>query len=309
MTPSVRLPLIAVLALSACDDEPPSVHLNAAGDPLVYLTDSLWTDLGSQLPTDAPEPPLERDGLLFEPALILSDTALADEPMNVAFAVIVSNPTPSDARLAVQGCTVWPELFADVERTRSVWQPAGDCMQAPHEIDVAGGGQHTLFFGAHGAMLSGAVEDGRYYATLDLQLADTTLRFDAGMLDVRLRTPGLAFHVDADDTGNHLSAAVAVENRNAQPVHLEYGACSLTFVAHRSARLDDSAVRLGPNRLCLDYLAISMIQPGDTLHATEFEHSIDVDDIEAEPGTYVLAAHLTVNWRVWRLRLGNVTVH
>lgn len=254
---------------------------------------------------------VERGSVSFRALVVPRDTGLDQGAMSLVVRVEARNRSAAAVTLPVRGCTVWPEFHAAPERAGPpAWVPGGECAQAPYEVVLAPGEVRAFDFLAHDAMLAHGVEDGRYFVVAALRLADETLRLNAGSADVRLRLPGMAFHVRVDDrAGGGLAARLRVENRNPGPVHLEFGACAVGVELYRDAALKGEAIPLHHDLACPMYLAIRRLEPGQVLEARELRHEVSGRTVRGVPaGEYNLAVTLHLNWRTYRFPMGTVRV-
>lgn len=309
--PPIRSRSIAVLLvlMAGCHDP---FGLSLAGDrEATFVSDSLPsyvdpTELTG--PVVEAEPAVEVDGLIYQSAVVPTDTALDDGPMGLRVEVRVTNPGEAPVELPVQGCTVRPALYADpgLEEPLWSWGDHLECYQAPYSVTIPAAGTHTFHFHIRDVLLARAVPDGRYYVRARFMGVDGTLSFVAGSGDVHFRVPGLAFNVHVEESWGELRARVSVENRNAGPVYLEWGSCALVFYLFREPDLSDEPGTLERDRNCLSYLAYTELAPGRTLHPDELDYG--TADGAIEPGTYYLGVAVHMNLRQYVLPMGPIRV-
>lgn len=307
--------LSCAAALGTCADGPdslgPFTGMRLASADSVFVFDE--PDLGSDpgLPLEQPAPDTLVGSLLYGAFVDPVDTAVSDDPMDLWMRVRVTNPADTPATLPVRGCTVWPEVYDSPDRDAPpLWVPAGQCAEDPYSVGIEPGDSAELSFLAYDGMLGYALPDGRYYVTLRFRRATDSLRLDAGSADVRLRKPGLTYHVSLSQEGAAVHARVTVANANDVPVPLEFGACSLGIDVYRDVRRTQRLASWRGPYVCAGYLAIATLQPGDSLTAREFESDFVLGWLggKVTPGVYYLAVQLGLNWRTLEFPLGVVSI-
>jgi hypothetical protein len=293
-----------LIAAAGCSNGP--FILSPAERAQVFAAESL---AGAATLTGAvrePAPAVTHGGLRYGASVTRHAGTPATGPLSLWIVVDVTNPGGSAVSLPVLGCTVRPE-FRPAGAEVPVWSPLTDgCAQAPYVVELAAGATHRFTFLAYDAMLL-SIEDGRYDLTARVHLPDTVLRLDAGTADVLLGLPNVAYHVTVSDDGGRPSARVRVENLNAEPLALAWGACAVGFELHRRADLSDEPVRLGQDRTCERYLASGSVAPGAIFDAREFEYTLRGDRSPGVgPGRYELVVTFRLNWRTYRFPMGPI---
>ena len=261
-----------------------------------------------------PRLPEERIGaLLYQAEVIPTETDVPFESPGLWIVVNVRNPTPDSAELRLQGCTVWPEAYASPARAEDpLWVPAGECMQQPLTSIVPPDATIQFPFLAHDVMLANALPDGRYYFTARFRRFNDTLALVAGSGDVRLRVPGLAYHVQARLEGRHaVRAEVSMENRNDERVQVTFGHCALGLTVYRDKDRTQLLRRWRAQDFCLSYLAGVDLAPGDSRQPDEWVHTFHVSKLAESgitPGRYHLSVSLRHNWRTYEFPVGSLFI-
>jgi hypothetical protein len=261
-------------------------------------------------------PPAERQigNLFYRAEVIPEDTSLDSDPMSLWITVRVRNPTDQSVELPVQGCTVWPEVYGSPARSEEpVWAPEGVCAQQPYSVWLAPGATREFSFLAYDAMLGGNLPDGRYYFNALFRQPDDTLVLPAGSGDVRLRVPGLAYRVRLrSEDREAVRAEVTVINRNEQRVRVTFGHCASGMKLYRDDDRQEPVPQGGSDRVCLLYLAVRDVEPGDSLLPDEFARSFSLSDLvegRLEQGRYFVSVSLGHNWRTYEFPAGVLTLY
>jgi hypothetical protein len=314
----MRLRVLAVVAATisaiACTDGlGPFGGVSLEGANAVFVIEHDDFSVGGTRPEETPGSPFAVGSFLLQASIVPEDTSSATPPMNLWFTVTARNSADTAAVLGVNGCTVWPQLYDSPARDAApAWVPQGQCAQAPYAESIAPNGTKVFTFLAHSAMLGSALADGRYYASVQFRMAGQTVVLAAGHADVQLREPGLSFHVRVDEDGRAARASVVATNLNSTPTHLEFGACALSLALYRDADRTDLASSWHWADLCLAYLAIASLAPGDSLAPEEFSAEFDNSDVGRDQpvgaGRYYLGVDLSVNWRTYTFPAGVIYV-
>ncbi len=272
-----------------------------------------WEDPGADpsRPFEA-APPARRIGdLLYAARVVPADTSLSSEPMSLSIEITVENPTAEAITLPVRGCTVGPMAYASPDRAGTpVWVPEVGCAQAPYTRTIEPGGTTEFSFYAHDLMLADGLPDGRYYWTAQLRKEDGTLDLDAGSGDVRLRVPGLSYHVRVEERGETaVWAQVDLTNHNDVVTRIQYGACALSLKLYGDANRTGLAREWRPRGVCPSYLAGADVGPGSSIAPQEFESRFPLETLGDLSGArYHMRVALRHNWRVYEFPVGMIRI-
>jgi hypothetical protein len=193
-----------------------------------------------------------------------------------------------------------------------VWEPEGECAQAPYWLSLPPASEQELSFLAYDHMLAGALPDGRYYFNAVFREPDRTVVLNAGSADVRFDVPGLEHRVELGfDPARHdaLLARVTLTNRNAVPVNLGWGDCALGLWLYREPDRSGVPIWAGP-RDCWGLLpAGQKLGPGDSTQPGEFTRSFAVSDILGKGGgLYYATVSAEYNSRIHEFPVGTMVL-
>lgn len=303
--------LVGIAAMAGCQDgffgSDDGVRVASFDSTYQFAYEDPGAD--ASRPLESPAPPRRIGELLYGARAIPEDTSLASEPMSLRIEVTVQNPTTEAVDLPVRGCTVLPRAYASPARLEPpVWIPVWGCAQAPYSRTIEPGGETEFSLQAHDAMLADGLPDGRYYWTAEFRSVGRTLELEAGSGDVRLRVPGLSYHVRVEGEGsNAVRAQVELTNRNDVVTRISYGACALSLRLYGDADRTRFIRDWRPPGVCQGYLAGADVPPGSSHAPSEFEARFPVETVEGlASGRYHLSVVLRHNWRSYEFPVGEM---
>jgi hypothetical protein len=306
---TILVALAGATLLAACNDPALGPFLGFAFAPV----DSTFV-IDASIPGPPPETPeAERlvGSLLYHARVSPRDTSLSSPLMGLESRVTVRNPADTAVALPFALCGL--EAYGDPSREDRIWRSAGSfCAQTPDTIRLAPQDSAVYASDVDAQTLAEGFVDGRYYFTVQLRAATDTLALNAGSSDVRLRVPGLAFHVVAYRSDNHLMVWVTFVNRNSVPVHVQYGTCALAVSLFRDAAYSDFAAGWSSGRLCVDIGPTQLLlEPGAWHTSLEFNGSYAPSRLVkqgVDEGRHYLSSSLEVNRRPYVFPLGAMVI-
>jgi len=311
MRPYLLAAVAVITSVAGCTD-----GTGLFGGALVEGSDSVFVieraDLseGGAKPEEPPGDPVVVGPFVLRASVVPVDTSATSPPMSLDFVVKAS----TSAVLDVEGCAAWPRVYASPTRTAApAWVvPGATCAQAPYADTIAPGGEAAFDFFAQNAMVEYALPDGRYYASVHFRMAEDSVVLTAGSFDVRLRTPGLSYHVTVRQREDGAVASVVATNLNPTPTYVEWGACSVGLALYRDPGRTDLAALWSQGTVCPSYLAFTTLAPGGRLAPKEFVRHFSSPELrrasELAAGRYYLAVNLGVNCHAYRFPAGVVQV-
>jgi hypothetical protein len=274
----------------------------------------------------APAPVRNEAGLITTATAKLRLTSAAPGarlgPMELDVTVTISNPTRESRDIWLSPCTAWIRIHWTRDRSD---RPVGG---VPRDVEC-GPARHFTFaplqsrsFPAGGYRLTldpDTLGTGRYYVTALVDRVRDLYEVDAGAIDIVSPNAGLRLDATTEVREGRLRARVTVRNTNREAVRLEYGACSVTLLAHTTAErvgkpLWNSRFRRDPNGIayaCPSYLAVVTLNAGQSLSPGEFNPGFPISEVLGDSlpaGRYFLTAEVRLNWRLMSVPAGAVTI-
>lgn len=127
----------------------------------------------------------------------------------------------------------------------------------------------------------------------------------------RIVVDGVVYEAASAVARDSLRVGVTATNTAGTTRHLEFGACALSLALYRAAAREEPAAwdedRL--ERVCVLYLAVRDLAPGESIQPREFVRTVAVPEILGDSlpsGSYFVTGRLTVNDRRLVLAAGSV---
>ena len=246
-------------------------------------------------------------------------------PMELEVTATIANPTRTAKDIWLGGCPAWIRIYAtpaDTGRPLADIPRGATCMATAQHVVLAPGESRTLPAGGFRTISEDTLPNGRVYVFAAVDRIRDIVNVPAGPLDAVSPNAGLALEARTTVAGarqDTVRTRVTVTNTNAQPVRLEYGACSITLLAYRSATrtgapIWNSSMRRAPEGAvygCPLYLAVGVAQPGETMSPKEFNVAYAIREVLGDSlpdGRYYFAARVRLNWRTSVVSAGEAEV-
>ncbi len=311
-TPPVAMLAWLVTLLAGCELTGPSVKIFNGPTDSVFVFPPVDFNADGEHPVEPAPPEILVDGLAVRAHVEALDTEPDDPPMRVRMEVTIRNPADTAVTVRLDGCPLRPLAFPTRARREAVLrQEPGtlQCVEPPTETVLEPRVSLSPSFEIPAVSLGAMGPDGRYYFSAVLGLEGSGDTIPAGSADVQLQRDGLAYAVALEREGDGMWAAIEISNDGADPVYLEYGACTLELALYRDAARAGPTVPWRAQEDCALYLAMATIDPGEVLRAPEFTRSFDSDRLpELAPGVYLVEVQLTLNRRRLRFPMGTLVI-
>jgi hypothetical protein len=243
-------------------------------------------------------------------------------PMDLDVRVTIANPTNGTKDIWLSRCPAWIRIYStSVDTGRPLADvPRGvRCDGLPQQLILAP--SESKSFRAEGYRLTSAdtLPNTQVFVFAAVDRIRDLVNVPAGRLNILSPNAGLALGALTSVTGpdaDTLRARVTITDTTSSPVRLEYGACSLSLLAYRSpartgapvwnsmARRSLGGLRYG----CPAYLAVGVVQPGQTSSPREFNVTYPVREILGDSlsnGRYYFIALVRLNWRQTAIGAGD----
>lgn len=243
-------------------------------------------------------------------------------PMELDVSVTIANLTNGTRDIWLSRCVAWIRIYstpvdtgrplADIPRGRRCDGPPQQLILAPSE---------SKSFPAEGYRLisSDTLPNTQVFVFAAVDRIRDLVNVPAGRLNIVSPNAGLALGALTSVTGpdaDTLRARVTITDTTSSPVRLEYGACSLSLLAYRSpartgAPVWNSVARRSLGGLaygCPLYLAVGVVQPGETSSPREFNVAYPVREILGDSlpdDRYYFIARVRLNWRQTTIAAGD----
>lgn len=313
-----------VLLVSACADGVVGPLEGFTVAPLDSTFVFEYPDFASdpERPAEPPGPGHVTDSLVYEARVTAVDTSISSDPMSLWITAAAHNPTSDTVELAVQACAVRVEAHREPARSGApvrVRTPDVCALLEPYSVVLPPGATAEsggLLGEAH--LSESFPADGRYYFTVRLLLQGDTITLPAGSADVRLRVPGLAYHVRLNQVSSHSARVeVGVTNRNDGPVRLTMGPCAPEMRLYRDEARTELVRRwYGRGKACPGVLLIRDVEAGAsirpprarTLSVSQLIRPGGFDQGGIDRGLYHLSVVLGHNWRPYEFPAGPIYI-